>query len=480
MTPPPGFSTLTPLPGPNASELPPITTSTFSSRTLENAPLTNRASTSNNPEPMISPAFVEVSYEVLESLLMELRRQMRNQDLCTQLEYFSEEYDEEREIEPRPTRAQETTIVPQVASLRIRRQRERVVEFEDAPNREGSRIKRNTEGGRPSERRVEDNGPEAVILRLTQEEISLLTAPTGSSIPVSHRLMHPSGVFPNSYPFNAQPVYPLPNAPIYLNQAPSGLFTEYTSCVTSFVCWIEDHPLQDELKMPSHVRSYNRKGDPDNFLHLFEGTICSILNYKDLKAKLRSHFSQQNSTEYTPTHYSKHKQREGESIGAFVTRSLLEFLSTKLSTGYKGLMEKTYTWIEAIEVATNGTPNDRRENSKRFKRDSSWDNNKRKRRDRPFSYRRVNHRLLSNLSKSPREILATKKVAKTFEQPPRMIGSRRSRDMTKYCYFHEDHGHETNDYRELRHQIEEAVRSGQLSHLVKEIKKGKMRISDTQ
>ncbi|GKE61168.1 hypothetical protein Tco_1511535 [Tanacetum coccineum] len=61
-----------------------------------------------------------------------------------------------------------------------------------------------------------------------------------------------------------------------------------------------------------------------------------------------------------------------------------------------------------------------------------------------------------------------------------MIRSSRSRDMTKYCYFHEDHRHETNDYRELRHQIEEAVRSGQLSHLVKGIKKGKMRVSDTQ
>ncbi|GKE77382.1 hypothetical protein Tco_1543502, partial [Tanacetum coccineum] len=74
------------------------------------------------------------------------------------------EYDEEREIEPRPTRAQETTTVPQVASLRIQRQRERVVELEDAPNREGSKIERNTEGGRPSERRVEDNGSQGMNL----------------------------------------------------------------------------------------------------------------------------------------------------------------------------------------------------------------------------------------------------------------------------------------------------------------------------
>ncbi|GJZ31934.1 hypothetical protein Tco_0576981, partial [Tanacetum coccineum] len=45
--------------------------------------------------------------------------------------------------------------------------------------------------------------------------------------------------------------------------------------------------------------------------------------------------------------------------------------------------------------------------------------------------------------------------------------------ITKYYYFHEDHGHDTNDCRELRHQIEEAVKLGQLSHLVKGIKKGK-------
>ncbi|GJQ95740.1 hypothetical protein Tco_0006879 [Tanacetum coccineum] len=43
--------------------------------------------------------------------------------------------------------------------------------------------------------------------------------------------------------------------------------------------------------------------------------------------------------------------------------------------------------------------------------------------------------------------------------------------MSKYCHFHEDHGHDTNDCRQLRNQIEEAVKSGQLSHLVKGIKK---------
>ncbi|GJW07952.1 hypothetical protein Tco_1570375 [Tanacetum coccineum] len=112
----------------------------------------------------LSPAFVEANYEVFKSLLRERRRQMRNEDLRTELEYFSEEYDEEREMKPRPTRDQEATPVLQVASSRIQRHRERVVEFEDALNREGSRVKRNTKGGRPLEQRVEENGPQGMNL----------------------------------------------------------------------------------------------------------------------------------------------------------------------------------------------------------------------------------------------------------------------------------------------------------------------------
>ncbi|GKC27482.1 hypothetical protein Tco_1034776 [Tanacetum coccineum] len=106
---------------------------------------------------MISPAFVEANYEVLESLLMEQRKQIHNKDLRTKLEYLSEEYDEEKEMEPRHVRVRETTLVLCIRSPRARRQRERVVEFEDTPNRDGSRVEWKSEGGRPSEHRVDDN-----------------------------------------------------------------------------------------------------------------------------------------------------------------------------------------------------------------------------------------------------------------------------------------------------------------------------------
>ncbi|GKC91350.1 reverse transcriptase domain-containing protein [Tanacetum coccineum] len=481
ITPPPSFSTLTPIPSSN--ELPPINVSTFTTRTPENTPLTNHASTSANRDPMISLAFVEANYKVLESLSRECRRRKRNEDLCTKLEYFSEEYDKEREMEPRPIRNRKSTPVLSMRSPRARRQRERMVDFEDIPNRYGSMVERNFEGRRPLGLGADNNGSQRMNLP------TLLVAHLRRS--ENGQLLQSSLTFVNKGPQSS------------INTGGNLPPNDPTSCVTPFVHWIEDYPLLDRLKMPSYVGSYDGTRDPDNYLHLFEGAIrmqkwvmpvaChmftytlkdsariwwnsqkagSILKYEDLKAKFRSHFSQQKK--FTKMHLAVHniKQREGESTRAFVTRNLVEFLSMDLPTTYKGLMEKTYTWIEAREVATNGAPNDRREGFDRSRKNPSWDNNKgQKNRDRFFPYRGSNHGLLSNLSKSLREILATEKVVKTFEQPPRLPRSRRSWDMSKYCHFHEDYGHNTNQCQELRHQIKEPEKSGQLAHLVKGIKK---------
>ncbi|GKE47403.1 hypothetical protein Tco_1478661 [Tanacetum coccineum] len=121
-------------------------TTVFAATTPENTLFAYRASTLTNPNPMISHAFVEVNYEVLESLLRERRRQIRNKDLLTELEYFSEDYDEEREMEPRPEPNREATPTLRPRSHVVRRQRERVVGFEEAPNKEGSRRGRNIKG----------------------------------------------------------------------------------------------------------------------------------------------------------------------------------------------------------------------------------------------------------------------------------------------------------------------------------------------
>ncbi|GJR37299.1 retrovirus-related pol polyprotein from transposon TNT 1-94 [Tanacetum coccineum] len=284
-------------------------------------------------------------------------------------ESFGGDNDEELEMEPRPERTREVTLPLRTRSPRVHRQRERVVGFEEAPNREISRIGRNVEGNGPSEAGAEENGRREMNFPL---------------LLVAHLGRNEDGQPSRSSLTSIRLVISLLEEPL-----PTLHKEDPTGSVTSFFHWIEDYPLPDGLKMPSHVGSYDVKGDHDNFLHLFEGAICL---------------------------------HEDQCISGFVhdlkARNLVEHLSTNLPSTYKGLMEKTYTWIEAREVSINGAPNDQRDNFKRSRK-PSWNNGRGQRsRDRFSPYQGPNHGLLSSLSKSPREILATKKVAKTFEQPP--------------------------------------------------------------
>ncbi|GJR53467.1 hypothetical protein Tco_1403988 [Tanacetum coccineum] len=108
MTPPPGFSTPPQIPNNTTSKRPHVIIIVFAATTPENMLFAYRASTSANPNPMISPTFVEANYE---------------------------DYDEEREMEPRPEPNREVTPTLQLRSLVVLRQQERVVGFEKAPDR---------------------------------------------------------------------------------------------------------------------------------------------------------------------------------------------------------------------------------------------------------------------------------------------------------------------------------------------------------
>ncbi|GJY88224.1 reverse transcriptase domain-containing protein [Tanacetum coccineum] len=54
-----------------------------------------------------------------------------------------------------------------------------------------------------------------------------------------------------------------------------------------------------------------------------------------------------------------------------------------------------------------------------------------------------------------------------FYELPWMFAPAYRRDRTRYCEFHNDHGHDTNDYVDLQKEIETCVRNGRLSHLAK-------------
>nr|GEX58872.1 retrotransposon Gag domain-containing protein [Tanacetum cinerariifolium] len=77
---------------------------------------------------------------------------------------------------------------------------------------------------------------------------------------------------------------------------------------------------------------------------------------------------------------------------------------------------------------------------------------------------RIPREAFTALVKSPSEILATSEGKYMLRPPPRMFTPASKRDRTRYCEFHEDHGHETNDCIDLGKEIEACVRSGRLAY----------------
>ena len=56
-----------------------------------------------------------------------------------------------------------------------------------------------------------------------------------------------------------------------------------------------------------------------------------------------------------------------------------------------------------------------------------------------------------------------------------MGAKRKNIDSTKYCDFHKDAGHDTDNCYSLKMEIEAALRSGKLANLVKTVRTGAQR-----
>ncbi|GKE21723.1 hypothetical protein Tco_1433235, partial [Tanacetum coccineum] len=74
----------------------------------------------------------------------------------------------------------------------------------------------------------------------------------------------------------------------------------------------------------------------------------------------------------------------------------------------------------------------------------------------------------SLLTKTPKEIFALEKGK--FKAPPPMVTPAEKRDPNKYCEFHADTGHSTDECMQLRKQIDEMIKSGKLSRFIRELK----------
>ncbi|XP_076932259.1 uncharacterized protein LOC143597731 [Bidens hawaiensis] len=73
------------------------------------------------------------------------------------------------------------------------------------------------------------------------------------------------------------------------------------------------------------------------------------------------------------------------------------------------------------------------------------------------------------LKKTPSEILTTDNIEFRKLQP---LIKRVNLNPNKHCMFHEDIGHDTNECISLKNEIESAIKSGKLDHLLKNVRQG--------
>ena len=68
------------------------------------------------------------------------------------------------------------------------------------------------------------------------------------------------------------------------------------------------------------------------------------------------------------------------------------------------------------------------------------------------------------------------KLSLKWQKP--LSSSSRKRDLKKYCRFHKDHGHYTDECRDLKEQIEELILRGKLQKFVKKDHQSQLKEED--
>ncbi|GJS75580.1 hypothetical protein Tco_0725461 [Tanacetum coccineum] len=209
-----------------------------------------------------------------------------------------------------------------------------------------------------------------------------------------------------------------------------------------------------------------------------------------------ANFLQQKKCTKDPVEIHHVKQREGESTEEFVQRfkaksrhvrgapecmrisgfmhlitnpKLIKHLHDKISKSVDEMMRVTTSFLRG-EVATS--------NQARKKALPAWKQQEPGRKqnfdkrgdfqNQQRSERRRDKFML--LTKSLREILALDKGK--FKTSPPMTTPVEKRNNNKFCEFHGEVRHNTDECMHLKRQIEELIKAGKLSHVIKELKQG--------
>ncbi|GJW08636.1 reverse transcriptase domain-containing protein [Tanacetum coccineum] len=280
-----------------------------------------------------------------------------------------------------------------------------------------------------------------------------------------------------------------------------------------------------KTRMPSHVKTYNGSEDPEDHLkifqaaakterwamptwcHMFNSTLTgnarvwfddlppeSIDSYNDLREAFLKNYLQQKKCIRDPIVLHNIKQRDGESTEDFIQRyksesgnvkgapecmrisgfvhgitnpELIKRFHEKIPKTVDEMMQVATSFLQGQEAASNqerkkappAWKHQEGGHRQNFKKGGGF-RSQHKQEKRPDRF--------TLLTKTPREILALEKAK--FKTPPPMTTPVEKRNANKFCEFHGEVGHNTDECNHLRRQIEDMLKAGKLSHIIKELK----------
>ncbi|XP_022008235.1 uncharacterized protein LOC110907582 [Helianthus annuus] len=249
-----------------------------------------------------------------------------------------------------------------------------------------------------------------------------------------------------------------------------------------------------------------------------------ITSWVDFRTQFVNHFSQQRRYQRDTAEVTHIWRRENEGLEDFITRFNKECLEIsgvieqlmrahfkkairydsliRTITGKDGMPKEWDKLMEAAKIVAQteeslaGNKNSYTED--RFSKGSLRDNNRRNKGKNPgwkashssgyderSRYREDAHDTIDHIGyrkavrnenrekhwtpliNTPKEVLMTENH--DFKAP-RPMTNKKGQDPNLYCDFHKDTGHLTDDCISLRQEIEKALKSGKLSHLVKNVR----------
>ncbi|GJZ76229.1 reverse transcriptase domain-containing protein [Tanacetum coccineum] len=233
-------------------------------------------------------------------------------------------------------------------------------------------------------------------------------------------------------------------------------------------------------RMPSHVKTYDGSGDPEDHLKLFKAaaktkrwampTWCHMFNstltrnaivwfdklpresidsYEDLRTAFRENYLQQTKHIKDPVEIHHIKQRDRESTEDFMERYKVEILDINGRD-----VQGDYVFSTRRSCRIQSKPKKAPTPWKQPK-GGSKPNFKRGFKNKQRSDRKADRFLL--LTKTPKEIFALEKGK--FKAPPLMVTPAEKRDPNKYCEFHANMGHNMDECMQLRKQIDEMIKA---------------------